>query len=365
MEIENGRIAKRQREGEVDPSAEPPLVRSKIWFKDGNIVLQAGRTQFKVYQGLLAESSAVFADLFSVPQPPVTEAELVEGCAVVNLADSVVDVTFVLEALFQRRYATVREPIPIETVAAFVRMGNKYQINDLLKDGVRRLCYEFPDTLADYDETDDWSTIISRNGVMTDVVNLAREQNILSVLPAALYGYINSNYITEMDIHSTHGLSLIDERTLSKASLPLLRLEGETAFSWLTSDSPPGCLTLDECTQARNRVIRSSFFPIPNWHGLSSWKDVWEDSMCDVCVAKAQELHAAGRQQFWDQFPPLLGLPGWDELRKEKISLEEGLYVDHYVVRALSDHIMLLPQLKSTAHAPVTTSLMRSMVAST
>ena len=104
MEIENDRVAKRKREVEVDPSAEPLLVRSKIWFKDGNIVLQAGGTQFKVYQGLLAESSPVFADMFSVPQPPVADAELVEGCAVVHLTDSVIDVTFVLEALFQRRY---------------------------------------------------------------------------------------------------------------------------------------------------------------------------------------------------------------------------------------------------------------------
>ena len=208
-------------------------------------------------------------------------------------------------------------------------MGNKYQINDLLKDGVRRLCYEFPDTLADYDETDDWSTIINRVGVLIDVVNLAREQNILSVLPAALYGYINSDYITEMDIRCTYGLSLIDERTLLKASLPLLRLEGKTAFSWLISGSSPGCLTLDRCTQARNRVIHSSFFPIPKWHGLSNWEDAWEDGMCDACIAKAQELHAAGRQQFWDQFPPLLGLPGWDELRKEKISLDEEMCVNH------------------------------------
>ncbi|KAF7973181.1 hypothetical protein HWV62_15877 [Athelia sp. TMB] len=344
MEVENGRMAKRKREGEVDPSAESPLVRSKIWFEDGNIVLQAGEVdpsaesplvrskiwfedgnivlqaggiQFKVYRGLLAESSPVFADMFSIPQP-LTNENLVEGCAVVHLTDSVSDVTFVLEALFQRK-----KPLAIEIVVAFVRMGNKYQIDDILNNALRRIYYEFPDTLQDYDDTEDWSTIECSATVNIDVVNLAREQNLLSVLPIALYCHHNSGFISRMDINCTSGLSSIDERALLKASLPLLHLQAKTSFSWLTNGGSSNCLTPDYCSKSRNHVLCSSFFFDPEWRGLNRWDDEWEDGMCGACIADAQGTYAAGRQQLWDQLPVLLGLPDWDELRKEKIPLEE------------------------------------------
>ncbi|KAF7977014.1 hypothetical protein HWV62_4956 [Athelia sp. TMB] len=331
MEVENGRMAKRKREGEVDPSAESPLVRSKIWFEDGNIVLQAGGTQFKVYRGLLAESSPVFADMFSIPQP-LTNENLMEGCAVVHLTDSVSDVTFVLEALFQRKHNTIRKPLAIEIIVAFVRMGNKYQIDDILNNALRRLYYEFPDTLKDYDDTEDWSTIECSATINIDVVNLAREQNLLSVLPIALYCHHNSGFISRMDINCTSGLSSIDERALLKASLPLLHLQAKTSFSWLTNGGSSDCLTPDYCSKSRNHVLCSSFFFDPEWRGLNRWDDEWEDGMCGACIADAQKTFAAGRQQLWDQLPVLLGLPDWDELRKEKIPFEEEETVECFVI---------------------------------
>lgn len=92
--------SKRKRDEDGEPSADP-LIRSDIWFKDGNVVLQAGGTQYKVHQSILSINSTVFADMFLVPQP-TSGGETVEGCPLVHLTDSAVDVTFVLEALFKR-----------------------------------------------------------------------------------------------------------------------------------------------------------------------------------------------------------------------------------------------------------------------
>lgn len=83
------------------------LVRSEIWLEDGNVVLQAEGTQFKVYRGILSLNSPVFKDMFSLPQPTSGE-ELVEGCPVVHLSDSAADVTYVLQAFFQRRCVNFR-----------------------------------------------------------------------------------------------------------------------------------------------------------------------------------------------------------------------------------------------------------------
>jgi hypothetical protein len=76
-------------------------MRSEIWYEDGNIILQAETTQFRVYRGILGDSSQVFRDMFNLPQP-VGEL-LVEGCPVVHLSDSAEDWGYVLNSLYKRR----------------------------------------------------------------------------------------------------------------------------------------------------------------------------------------------------------------------------------------------------------------------
>lgn len=80
-----------------------PVRSGDIWYEDGNIVLQAEHTQYKVYRGILAKSSPVFEDMFSFPQPPASEVEMVDGCFVVHLSDSAEEVRYILQALFERR----------------------------------------------------------------------------------------------------------------------------------------------------------------------------------------------------------------------------------------------------------------------
>lgn len=96
--------AKRKRAedtSEVSTSPATP-VKSNLWYRDGNIVLQAERTQWKVHQGILAESSVIFQDMFSLPQPLAIDTELVEGCPVVRLSDSAEEVEYVLQAICKR-----------------------------------------------------------------------------------------------------------------------------------------------------------------------------------------------------------------------------------------------------------------------
>lgn len=85
-----------------------PIIHSDIWFEDGNIVLEAGRKQFKVHRGILALHSSVFKDMLSVPQPPSSDQDSVDGCAVVRLSDSAEDLEIVLRALIKREYVLSR-----------------------------------------------------------------------------------------------------------------------------------------------------------------------------------------------------------------------------------------------------------------
>jgi hypothetical protein len=96
--------AKRQRtstDSSLADSISVPI-RSEIWYEDGNIILQAEQTQFRVFRGILSASSDVFRDMFAMPQPGEGEF-LVEGCAVVQLTDLAEDWRYILKALFERR----------------------------------------------------------------------------------------------------------------------------------------------------------------------------------------------------------------------------------------------------------------------
>ncbi|KZP29322.1 hypothetical protein FIBSPDRAFT_1038987 [Athelia psychrophila] len=310
---------------EPETATDSSIVRSEIWFHDGNIVLQAGRTQFKIYQGLLSANSTVFADMFSIPQPPLSGGDLVEGCAVIHLSDSAVDVTYVLEALCKRSHVTIDEPVSISVVAAFVRLGQKYQIDAVLSEALKRLYNEFPVELKNLDDKRyDWDKISYSKGINIDVANLAREQNLLSVLPYALHlcCYVRSD-VTMQGVQRKDNtiakLAPINERAVLAASHSILLLQSSTTFSWLTADGSDECDTHQDCNNGRNQILRDSFFPLPIYTCLATWAREWEENMCGACVLKAQDFHAVGRQKYWDELPSTFGLPDWEELKKERV----------------------------------------------
>ncbi|KAJ7231873.1 hypothetical protein B0H12DRAFT_996082, partial [Mycena haematopus] len=71
---------------------------SETWFDDGNVVLQAGNTQFRVHWGILALHSSVFRGMQGLPQPP--DQPGVDGCPIVELPDDSGDVGYLLKALY-------------------------------------------------------------------------------------------------------------------------------------------------------------------------------------------------------------------------------------------------------------------------
>ena len=73
------------------PDENLPVKRSsQFWFADGSVILHAQDTQFRVHQTLLSLHSEIMKDCFSCPQPQ--DAESVEGCPVLHLSDSALDI---------------------------------------------------------------------------------------------------------------------------------------------------------------------------------------------------------------------------------------------------------------------------------
>ena len=111
------RPAKRTRlsDGDPSPSQDHPLHSSsaasssgtlqlerhpEIWFNDGNIVLVARSTAFRIYRGLLASQSDVFSDTFA--SSTSSPDETFDGCPVVHLSDSPSDLVHLLRVLLPK-----------------------------------------------------------------------------------------------------------------------------------------------------------------------------------------------------------------------------------------------------------------------
>ncbi|KAF7362231.1 BTB domain-containing protein [Mycena venus] len=170
--------AKRQR------TEDASTTRSDVWYKDGSVVLQAQKTQFRVHLSVLCQHSSVFGEMQSLPQPP--DQPCVDGCPVIELPDdAAADVEHLLRVLYNMKIM-FQPVLPFAVVAAVIRVGRKYDFRDLLDLAVERVTFENPTTLDEFDAQRP-TRIEPYPGIAFDMLALARENHILSALPVAHY----------------------------------------------------------------------------------------------------------------------------------------------------------------------------------
>lgn len=73
-----------------------------LWFEDGNLILQAENSLFRIYSGFLAARSSVFRDMLAFP-PPAEGNPMMDGCHIVTVYDSAKDMTVFLKAIMDSR----------------------------------------------------------------------------------------------------------------------------------------------------------------------------------------------------------------------------------------------------------------------
>lgn len=228
------------------------------------------------------------------------------------------------------RYVANGEALPFAVVAAFLRLGNKYDIEVLRVDALKRLFHEIPSNLDTLDQRSralsSWSMIYSEDCTMKEMLNVAREQNLLSALPLARYRCCVVGTAADLSkpSFSDDGIAyMLDQeeaRICSAAYVPLLTLQGKTTLSWMTAPSSkyPGCHSILMCMGARRVLAIERFAPIPSMNGLEMWDKKFERSMCKYCIEMAKHEHNEGRRRFWEALPGIFGLPEWEELNEER-----------------------------------------------
>ncbi|KAG5637601.1 hypothetical protein H0H81_003993 [Sphagnurus paluster] len=174
------------------PSAFAHLIRSDFWFLDGNIIIIAGDSAFKVHRGQLERHSDVFNGLFSIPQPP--ELELFDGCLYVELHDSPSDVYYFLSALYDGLYFKTPRAIDFMVIAGVLRLSTKYLVEHLRQRCISRLSLDWPSTLVGWDLREQQATDLHGRYMPREscthpilVIQLAIDLDLPFLLPAAFY----------------------------------------------------------------------------------------------------------------------------------------------------------------------------------
>ncbi|TFY58866.1 hypothetical protein EVJ58_g6145 [Rhodofomes roseus] len=308
----------------------PPCIQrdAEFWFPDGNVVLEASGFGFRVYQGLLARDSPFFAELFSLPQPD--RAEVLEGCPVVHLTDFHEDLRILLRVeLGSGRRLLDGTRIDFATTNALVRLGRKYQIDNLYNDALDVLkTFLFTQYASWYEKPHyaEWG----RYGLdPIAAVNLARLTDTSALLPIAMY--LCCQLLTEDLLRGTthpdgtsQQLSLDDLRRCVDARVFLTREKDAALERIFDISASKDCQDLDSCKERleyhmaiyKKRVtdgtagwnVSGPWLPYVWLKNCSSDRGYGEPPLCAHCMALLETQHRGECAKIWEEFPKYFDL---------------------------------------------------------
>ncbi|KAI0089227.1 hypothetical protein BDY19DRAFT_944764 [Irpex rosettiformis] len=119
----------------------------RYYFDDGNVVILAEDTIFRVHKGVLSLHSGVFKDLLNLPQPP--GGETLDSCPLVRIQDTAFHIKWLLETMYDGAATILLHPKPEApgSIAALYHLsliGDKYAVEHLVEYVYKILLVLFP-----------------------------------------------------------------------------------------------------------------------------------------------------------------------------------------------------------------------------
>jgi hypothetical protein len=310
------------------------------WLDDGNVILLAESTMFKVHQSVLSKHSTMFRTMFSLPQPSMDVTNPSCGCPQVGLQDLAKDIEFMLRAFYGERYQIRRlillfraddsllrlwerdKPVTLNTLGSMLRMGKKYSVRDFLQEADRRLQVEFSDNWKGYLKAyNEYSEIRLEGGTSNqDVLRLLLDSGWRKFLPAAFFTVAGTSAKEIMSYD------------LPLGSIVTLVVGGER-FRKRACDLHE--LLKEKCNRDACRNIRKD--RLIQWFGVSTASlsnlfardcSSWTKDVCVPCIERIDREHPKIMDKIWDNLPSMFDLPSWEELQEEHKRVME---LDPYV----------------------------------
>ncbi|KAL6298846.1 hypothetical protein BKA93DRAFT_923261 [Sparassis latifolia] len=308
-----------------------------FWFEDGNIVLIANRTAFRVHQGVLSRHSEVLRSLFILGQP--VDEETMFGCPSVLLSDSPTDLQHLLRVLYDgsMSYFERAKCLEFSEVAALVRLSHKYGIEPICRDGLARMRTIFTDDFSTWSDLRR-STLDGVHSICSPVlhlkaaeaimaVSLARLTNSLTMLPVALYicCLLQARVLLQgatLSDGSSAQLSAEDLQLCVRA-ISTLSTGHFAGILRLWAQPSPQCSRGSTCANSLQKfVMRTSKHAkeLTSVDVLGRSSDlidvlVVEGRPCADCAVCMKSRGLEWSYRYWDDLPSISGFGDWSRLR--------------------------------------------------
>ncbi|RPD55035.1 hypothetical protein L227DRAFT_332951 [Lentinus tigrinus ALCF2SS1-6] len=309
-----------------------------LWFDDGNVVVIAQQTGFRVHRGPLSRHSEMFRDMFSVPQPANCESqalfEEMDGCPVVHVTDTSYDFKHLLRAIYDGASVFPGvEPMEFDVLGSLVRMGHKYQIDTILQEALRRLETIFTNDFDAWDLHQGRSaTLVSLHPEHAiEAVNLAQLTGRTAMLPSAFYmcGLLEvdtiMNGVTRAD-GTAERLSTHDLQRCIMGKMVLIKHDAEIMAKFFQAGAPEDCTCPSQdvrrvLMQSRHAEMTPEFpdlldsCPIDPDYLLGVIVELELNGLCEPCGMALRAHLTAWRRDLWELLPGCFRLAesGWVE----------------------------------------------------
>ncbi|KAF7329394.1 hypothetical protein MKEN_00201000 [Mycena kentingensis (nom. inval.)] len=321
---------------------QPDLLRPEyLWFDDGNIILRAENTIYRLHKSILSAHSEVFRDLFAVAQADVSEQ--IEGCPVVCIPDNAVEVTSFLRAVTDPRRvlpALIPALTDFLTLYGCMRLSNKYGVDWLHQRALVHLehyfsqdLHAFDDAWYDPSDTDrppektlSWEELDDTSYLICAIV-LFREVGAPWMLPVAFHQLalnlpsFRSAAFSEVNFRGIRAeLSPADKEALFAVSEAQIAAVQDLTTTFMPV---PGAICPDGIKCAESRAA-----------GLGRARRMWLSRDCLALRRGDLAMYTVGicescndwiadriddiRNKFWDLLPATCGLSSWQDLAEMK-----------------------------------------------
>ncbi|KAI1795300.1 hypothetical protein LXA43DRAFT_992275, partial [Ganoderma leucocontextum] len=305
-----------------------------FWFDDGTIVLIAQQTGFRIYRGLLASQSTIFADMLAASSS--SSDEILDGCPVVQLTDSPHDLAHLLGVLLPTspihyHMSKADQPRSFDEVSAVIRLADKYHIESVQDHALRSLQrYHFTSNFDAFSGPPDTEISIEPIHAI-GAVNLAHLTDTPHMLPLALYKccYLDDDALLagwKRADGTVEHLTPVDLKRCSDARVPLLELHASFCdYVIHEPDLIPGCPNRVICAWQKGLALhqlecrsklQERMVGFDVFHGWM--KQVAESakarSVCEACTRVLMRRNwTVDRRRIWDALPEVFGVAveGW------------------------------------------------------
>ncbi|KAF7314939.1 BTB domain-containing protein [Mycena indigotica] len=310
-----------------------------LWLDDGSIVLRAQKTLFKVSRSLLSLRSGFFRDMLASPQTG-GDAQVLDGCIMVDLPEKADDVEALLRAVFDSDYfMPPPAKIDLMPLLSILRLARKYDIQYLYKRALSHL-----DHVMFYVSHSAFLTAPRRDTIMIPPSMVTKHLFVqplstLSNSPAALLitleaiNAVQAKWLLPIAHYWLCTMPLkhlltIPEETLSGTQLRWILqnrkalatkrariLENINQYGWDAE-----CGQAGQCSVARMNVL--SHYIRRNADGddvrMLNGVDFEQRGLCTLCLQSVDKLCTDALEQAWSALPAMFDVSDWGDLTEER-----------------------------------------------